>query len=65
MDVSCNFFLFPVVIICQPGGEPEPEGEGGFAHLGLELSTGSRTYNSDSITPPMIIVYSGLCCFEK
>lgn len=60
MDVSCNFFLFPVVIICQPGGEPEPEGEGGFAHLGLELSTGS-----DSITPPMIIVYSGLCCLEK
>ena len=63
--MSCNFFIFPVVVICQPDGEPESEGEGAFAQLGLELSMGSRTYNSDSITPPMITVYSRLCCLEK
>lgn len=48
MDVPCNLFTLPVVIICQPDGEAESEGKGGFDQMGLELSTGSRSSNFDS-----------------
>lgn len=68
MDIPCNksLFSFPIVI-CQRDREGlfESEGKGDFDHLELEPSTGSRTYNSNSITPPMITVYSGLCCLNS
>lgn len=68
MDIPCNnlsLLPFPVDIICQTDGEAESGGKGGFDHLELEPSMRSRTYNSDSITPPMIIVYSGLYCLNN
>lgn len=65
MDMPCNLFILPVVIIHQPDEEAESEGKGGFAQMELELSTGSGSYNSESMTSTMITVYLGSRCLEK
>lgn len=65
MDVPRNLFLLPLVIIHPPDEEAESGGKGGFAQMELELSMGSGSYNSQSMTPTMITVYSGPCCLEE
>lgn len=57
MDVLCNLFFLPVVIKHQPDEEAESEGKEGFAQMELELSMGSGSYSSESMTPAMITVY--------